>query len=237
VKNWGWKISVLAILAGLLFLWLMLAPVFSSYLSSKLGMNVSVSAVHISPTGLRLSQFTIENPWKSEIEHAFKADSISSFFGWKHLFEDPSIIDRIEIDQVYLGIEFDKILSTETNWTEILEKMPQPKEGAKEVIVKKLILTNMTVDIRGMAPLGKNQIQTIDRMEFTNVSSHEGFPTREFIARIFGKANLLDYIKNMIPNGPNGIIKKWIPFSQDENKKGQEEPGPSQEDRRDRLSF
>jgi hypothetical protein len=76
-----------------------------------------------------------------------------------------------------------------------------------------------------MGFLTKSQKRTIDRMEFTNVSSKEGFPVRELISQIFGKANLMDYIKNIIPEGPGGIFKKIIPFTQ--NEKGQENPGPS----------
>lgn len=227
MHHWRWKTVCLGIIAALIILWTIKAPIVSSYLSKTLGMRVSVATVSIGPSRSKMKYFKIDNPHKYKSQYALKAESIRTSYQWKELKDNPTIIDRIEIDQIDLAIEFANVLGTKNNWSDLISRMPEKKENAKEVIVKKLILTNMRVDIRGMGLSAKRQTRTIDRMEFTNVSSHEGFPMRELISQIFGNANLFDYIKNIVPGGPGGIIKKLLPFGISLNEKGQENPGPS----------
>lgn len=228
-----WKIiglALLAIVAALACLWLLIAPIASSYLSKTLGMKVSVGSVTIRPSVMKISNFRIDNPWKYKATRAFEAGSITSFYDWNRLKNNPSIIDQIEIDQVYLRIEFANPLGTKNNWTDLIANMPKRKSDAKEVIVRKLVMKNMTVRITGMGITAKNQTKTFDRMEFSNVSSKHGFPVDELIVKIFGNAGLMQYIQNVIPD-PGGMIKqllpkKLIPFT--ENEKGQENlPSPS----------
>jgi hypothetical protein len=226
MQKWGWTTIFFGIAAVLIILWLIKAPIISSYLSQSLGMRVSVASVKIRPSQMTLGYFKIVNPHKYQGQYALKAASIRSSYQWKELRDRPSVIDQIEIDRIYLRIEFDNASGTKNNWTDLISQIPEKKENAKEVIVRKLILTNMTVDIQGKGMWVKKQTRTIDRMEFTNVSSEEGFPTRELISQIFGDANLFDYIKEIVPGGPGGIIKKMIPFTL-LNEKGQENPGPS----------
>jgi hypothetical protein len=216
MKKWGWSTIGLSIVAALAFLWLIKAPIVSSYLSKSLGMKVSVGSVSIKPTETKMANFKIDNPWRYRSSTAFKADSIHTFYQWNQLRGDPKIIDRIEIDQIYLGIEFFNRTGTQTNWSDLLANIPQRRSDEKEVIINQLILTNMTVEITGMGLWANKETRTIDRMEFSNVSSKNGFPTKELINNIFGNAGLFQYIKNIIPDGPGGIIKKLMPFGQNE---------------------
>jgi len=211
MRNHVWKLAGLVI-AIAVALWLIKAPIISSYLSKTLGMHVSISTIGIGSSQMNMRYFKIVNPRKYVEQYALTADSIRFGYQWKELRDTPAIIDRIEIDGIKLAIEFANPLGTQNNWTDLIAKMPPKKEHAKEVIVKKLVLKNLTVNIRGMGLLGKNETKTIDQMEFNDVSSNEGFPMKELITRIFGEANILDYIKNIIPGGPGGIIKKVVPF-------------------------
>jgi hypothetical protein len=212
MRKWGWKAICLSIVAVLAALWLIKDPIISSYLSKSLGMRVSVAAVGITPSQVTMKNFKINNPRRYQKLHALKAASVQCSFQWKDLTDNPSVIDQIEVDQIHLNIEFANALGTQNNWTDLISRIPEKEKNAKEVIIRKLILTNMTVDIRGMGILAKSQKKTFDRMEFTNISSNEGFPTHELISQIFGNANLFDYIKNIVPEGPGGIIKKLMPF-------------------------
>lgn len=218
--RWKLKTFVLCIVIGLIALWALQTIIVSSFVSRSLGMNASFATVRITPTHVKMGYFTIANPEKYSLPYAFKADSIDCFYQWKVLHKHPAIIDRIEIDRIYLGIEFNKALSTQTNWSDLLKQIPERKKDGHEVIIKKLILTNVIVDIRGKGLTGGNQMRTIDRMEFANVSSAEGFPTEELIEQIFGKANLMDTIKDFVPKGPGGVIKKLIPFTINEKGPG-----------------
>jgi hypothetical protein len=61
-----------------------------------------------------------------------------------------------------------------------------------------------------MGLFAKSQTKTIDRMEFSDISSLDGFPTSELIKQIFGKVGLLDYLLPDLPG--TSIIKKLLPF-------------------------
>ncbi|MBF8262543.1 MAG: hypothetical protein HW387_208 [Parachlamydiales bacterium] len=225
MKKWGWRTIGITVAAVIVFLWLIKAPIMSSYLSQLLGMRVSVASVSVSPTETKMSNFKIDNPWKYKGATAFQAATIQADYQWNQLRSDPTVIDRIEIDQIYLGIEFFNSSGSQNNWKEIAAKIPKREAESKEVIINELIFTNMTVEITGMGVWAKTETRTIDRMEFTNVSSKNGFPTRELIANVFGNAGLMDYIKNIIPL-PGGILKMLIPFGC--NEKGQATmPSPS----------
>ncbi len=224
----GWKIIALGIAVVLGAIWLLFAPIVSSYLSRTLGMRVSVAAVTVGPSKMKMRNFRISNPYSYKHRYAFKAGSILSSYQWKSLTGNPRIIDQIEVDQIKLSIEFANALGTQNNWADLISEIPKRKEHEREVIVKKLIMTNVTVNIEGMGFLAKSESRTIDRMEFTDVSSKEGFPTGELVAQVFGRANLMQYIKDVLPGGPGGIIKMLKIFGNFSKEKGQENPGPSQ---------
>lgn len=227
MRKRGWKVIVISIVAVLAILWFLPAPIVSSYLSKMLGMRVSVASVVAGPSKMKLRHFKISNPYSYKQRYALKAASILSSYHWKNLMSNPRVIDQIEIHEIKLAIEFADALGKQNNWSELISEIPTRKEHAREVIVKKLILINVSAEILGMGFLTKNETRTIDRMEFTNVSSKEGFPTRELIAQIFGRANLMQYIKDIIPSGPGGVIKMLKIFETSSNEKGQENPGPS----------
>jgi hypothetical protein len=222
--KWGWKIIALAVVAGLLFAWLIKAPIMSSYLSSHLKMDVSVGRISVGTGQMKIGNFSISNPKGYKTPTAFKAASIDALYQWKQVRGNPSVIDQILIDGIFLDIEFSNSLSTQNNWSELIRQMPKKKNGSREVIIKRLILNNMTVQIRNQGLLDSSKTQTFNQMEFTDISSKEGFPTHELIAKIFSNAGLMDTIKDVVPGGPGGIIKKLIPFTQ--NEKGRENPAP-----------
>jgi hypothetical protein len=221
MRTWGWKTISLGIIAALALLWFVQAPILSSFLSKTLGMRVSIGTVSVRPSQMKIKYFRIDNPYRYKSSYAMVAESIHSTYEWKKLQDNPRIIDQIHIDHIDLTIELANQLGTQNNWSDLISRIPK-KEHAKEVVINKLILTNLKVDILGSGLFVKNQTLNIDRMEFTNVSSNEGFPMREMISQIFGNANLLDYIRNIVPKGPGEVIKKLLPFGTSTNEKGQE---------------
>jgi hypothetical protein len=222
MKKRVWLTIVLAA-AALCLLWLFKAPVMSAYISHKMRIPVSIGSIGIASKEMKIGRFSISNPSGYKTGDAFKADTIDCSYQWSELRGDPSVIDRIEIDRIFLGIEFSNPLNMKNNWTELISRMPKRKSG-EGVLVKKIIMTNMTVEIRGQGLLGAKETKTIDRMEFSDVSSKEGFPTHQLISQIFGNAGILHYVKDVLPDGPGGIIKKMIPFGNNEKGPGESQP-------------
>ncbi len=199
MRSLGWKMSVLVILAAIVFLWLIKAPIMSSYLTSRLKVPISMGSISMWPSQTVIKNFRISNPRGFKTRHAFTAARTEIDYQLRALFNNPSEMDRIEMDDVYLSIEFSNPTGTQNNWTAIGSKIPEEK-NPKQVIIHKLILTNITIEIQGFAAklAGVPRTQQIERIEFDEIDSLNGFPTKDLINKIFQQAGLEQYIQEMI---------------------------------------
>lgn len=210
MKKLGWKMILLIVLAAIVFLWLIKAPIMASYLTKKMRVPVSIGRISMWPSSTTIHNFKVTNPRGFKTRTAFQADKIQMNYQFDHLVGDPSEIDQILINDIFLSIEFSNPLGTQNNWTKISERMPKQK-SQKNVIVHKLILTNMAVEIRGLGFIGKPQTRHIERLEFDEISSEKGFPTEQLVSAIFGGAGLRQYIEDAF--NPAKTIEKFLnPF-------------------------
>jgi hypothetical protein len=223
--KYGWKVIVLVIVGALLFLWLIKAPIMASYLTGKLKVPVSVSRISTWPSQTNITNFRIKNPRGFKTETAFKADKTKIHYQFSQLIGNPSVIDRIDINDIFLSVEFSNPLGTQNNWTAIGAKMG--KSSGHEVVIHKLVLTNLTVEIRGLGLTGAPQTKTIDRIELNEIDSAQGFPTKQLISQIFKGAGLQQYIKDAF-DPQNMMDKALSPFKGlgTENEKGLSEESP-----------
>lgn len=194
----GWKLIGLILIAAFVFLWLIKAPIMSSYLTKKIGVNVTVRTISMWPKETMIRHFRIANPSGFRSSAAFEVDKTQINYRWKALTNQPSEIDLIVLDGVSLNIEI-RSSGSDNNWAAMGAQMPK-RRGGKEVIIHKLILRNMTVKTEGSGAkkLGVDGTQHFDQMEFEEINSREGFPTKELISRIFGGAGLRKYIENLL---------------------------------------
>lgn len=226
----GWKLIGLIIVAAFVFLWLIKAPIMSSYLTKKIGVNVSMRTISMWPKETIIRHFKIANPSGFRSSTAFEVDKTRINYRWPALTSQPSEIDLIVLDGVFLNIEI-RSGPSDNNWTAIGAQMPERK-GGKEVIIHKLILRNMTVKTEGTGAkkLGVSGTQHFDQMEFEEINSRNGFPTKELISRIFGGAGLRKYIENLL--NPTQQIKDALqkPFKLFGKKAAPVSQGPRCED-------
>ncbi len=205
-------ILLVVLLSAVVVIWLMKAPIASSYLTNKLRVPVSIMGVKIRRNHTRITNLKINNPKGSKTRTAFSSKTIDIDYTIKTLSADPSIVDSIKLDNVFLGVEFYNALGTQNNWTKITQNLSKEDKSSKEVIIRKLIINDLNVEIYKMgigALFGQVQKKHIDRLEFYNISSIEGFPTKELIQKIFGSSGLQDYLKNLFQ--PQNMIK--MPFN------------------------
>ncbi len=210
-KSLSWKILLLIVVVALVFIWLMKAPILSWYLTDKLKVPTSVSRVSMWPSETTIHQFRIVNPRGFKMKSAFEADTITISYRLHQLRGNPSEIDRIVIDDIFLGIECSNPTCSKNNWTAIGGRMAKEEQEAKKrnVVVHKLILTNMQVEVRGLGIGRPPMTKQIDRLEFNEVSSETGFPTDKLIRAIFQGAGLQDYVKDLL--NPQNAIKQVFP--------------------------
>lgn len=207
MKKLGWFSVPILIVASLVILWLMKPIFLSSFLTSRLGVQVVVGSIDLGKIKTTIGNFRIENPIGYKSKDAFKADKTNLTYQWKKLFGKVCEIDQIEIDQIFLSVEFDGPTTKRNNWTAILSKLPKRTHKEKQLIIHRLILTNLTIEIRGLG-LSGTQTQTVDSIELDEINSENGFPTAELVRQIFGGAGIEEYLQDLI--NPANTIRKLL---------------------------
>ncbi|HEY4255269.1 MAG TPA: hypothetical protein VGM34_02855 [Chlamydiales bacterium] len=202
------KIVLLLIIAALVFLWLIKASLASSFLTDKMKVPVSLRSLAISPSEMLIEEFKIRNPRGFKMKDALKAEEIQVKYGWKKLFHNPSEIDVIEVKDIFLDVELSNATGTQNNWTAIGANIPSSDKPARELIIHKLILSNLTAEIRGVGGSQTPIVRKLDRLELDEIDSREGFPTKQLISAIFKGVGMEMYIKELI--NPQNIIKKAL---------------------------
>ena len=210
-KSMSWKLLLLIVIAAIVLVWLMKAPIISWYLTDKLKVPTTVSRVSMGTTETVIHNFRIVNPRGFKMKSAFEAETISITYRLKQLRGNPSEIDEIVVDDIHLGIECANPLCSKNNWTAIGGGMAKKEEHEKnrQVVIHKLILTNLQVEVRGLG-FGKPPIlKQIARLEFDEINSATGFPTDKLIRAIFKGVGLQDYIPDLL--NPQNALKKYLP--------------------------
>ncbi len=178
-----------AILSGIL--WFRLPDVLSSRLSTSLNVPVSIGGMTLSWKDLGIHNVTISNPEKAKQPTAFSCEQIDIMAAPTQFFKKAITIDTITLDNIYLDLEFDSASTTDGNWTRIMAgiaKQPQESKSDKSVLIRKMIFTNITVDVLYVKEGGRVQrLPTIDRIELTNISSEGDFPTDQIMNSVLGQ--------------------------------------------------
>lgn len=203
-----------------------LPEVLSSRLSASLGVPVHISSVSASWNQLGVQKLTIMNPPKTKQKTAFSCDDIRIAVTPVQFFKKDITIDTITIDNIYLDLEFDSATTTDGNWTRIMQNIPssEPSPSDKSLLIKKLIFTNIEVDVYYVKEGGRVQkLPPIDRIELTDISSEGEFPTDQLMNSVLGQMlkavfikqnlkNMLDNVLNTPGSSWNRVIKPFKGF-------------------------
>ena len=203
----GWKFITLIILAAIIFLWLIKAPILSMFLTQKLRVPIFIEWASIYPNSMEMRGFKIKNPEHFKMPDAFTVQETTVDYQWREAFGNPLVFDQLALDDVFVGVEFVNASGSENNWTEISAHMPKQK-STREVFIRKLILTNINIEIRELGRMAKPITRHVERMEFEEIDSKHGFPTEELIHRVFGPAGLEKFIQNVF--NPGGILEDAV---------------------------
>lgn len=200
--------------------------IISAHLSNKMKVPVLIDDMHMNWNSIDIQKVEVSNLPNSMLSKAFSAEQILIEAPITAYLSRDIVLERVELDDVYVGLEFESKSSSRGNWTSILGNMQTSSESSKKtsrktVLIKKLILTNIDVSLayRQNAKSIK-RLSPIKRLEFTNVSSEQGIPYEKISQIIFeqmlksifsleGLQNMLDSILQ-IPTAP--IDKILQPF-------------------------
>lgn len=209
----GWKLIILIIIATLIFLWLIKAPIMSTYLTNRMGVPVIVRTISMWPSWSRIRYFKIKNPHGYHPRTALEVKKIEMDYKFGQLTGHPSVIDLITLDNVTLNIEVRNRSGSDNNWAAIGAEAAEV-ESSREMIVKKLVMKNITVNVmgKGAQALGVAGTKHFDKLEFNNINSKEGFPTKELVVQIFQGVGFRRFIESFL--NPTQRIKRSLnPFN------------------------
>ncbi|HSX03685.1 MAG TPA: hypothetical protein VLG76_03045 [Rhabdochlamydiaceae bacterium] len=219
-------IIILALVFFFIF-WSKVPEMISNNLSKKLQVQVSIGDMRLTPTSVKIDKFQIGNPsGYTSLPKAFSSDTMIITAPLTEYFKKDIVIEEVELDGIYLGLEFDSINGTDGNWTVIMsrfenttEKEKNEKAGQKTVLIKKLVFTNISTYLVFTKDGGIKKLPKIDRMEFYNVSSYGGFPIDQLLNSVLGKMLRSvfekEHLKNMLKEilkDPKGTIDNTLKF-------------------------
>ena len=216
MKKYIWGLTAAILIGAVVFLWLIKTPMLSSYLTNKMRVPVSIGWVGLGIDHVTFHSLRIKNPPGFREGAAFRAHEITCQYQLSKLFANPAVIEQILVQTSTLRIDFSNALGSRNNWTEIAERMG-PKKGSAEVFIRKLILSDFTVEIRGLGAKGLllkvPKTKHFDRLEFDNIDSKKGFPTDELIQQIFQGAGIQQYIQDLLSplKNPQNLLNP-LPF-------------------------
>ncbi len=189
----GSLIVLIVILVALYFFALSRAPdIVANYLSNEMGVTASIDGIKPRTKTITVDQFEIANEPGYSLPKAFSAKTITLQAPVQNYFKDHVVVEQIDVDTIYLGIEFDTTNSVEGNWSKLLshyqkEAKLDVKEG-KRILIKKMTFTNIQADLIFHSADGKIQkLPPIARIELTNISTGAGFPIDQLTSSILGQ--------------------------------------------------
>lgn len=225
----GWIIIVLLALVIVAFVsWERLPNIVSNMLSKKMKVAVEIDDIALSKNEIEIVKLMISNPKGSILPHALTIENTTITAPLLGYFDQHIVIDEVLLNDVYLGLEFEKKGSSQGNWTTIMNNMqassPEPAANDKNkrtVLIKRLEVRDIDIDLVYERPDGKVQhLSPIKKLVFTNVTSEGGIPSdqitkiilKETLKSIFSKENLENMVENFIQNPNGGVQNVLEPF-------------------------
>ncbi len=215
---------IIVLFIALMIVWNFLPTWVSSTLSDKMKVAVSISDIGLAPSQIKIDDLKVGNPKGSILSKALTVDDIAIQAPLKRYLDKDIVIDMITMDDVYLGLEFDSKGSTNGNWTTIMNNLQKDtssgKESDKSVLIRRLVLTNINVDLVYRNEGSKvTKLKPIRRIELNDISSKGGMPTsqitnivmREVLRNVFTLENLQNMLKDVIsPDQPPQDLLKSL---------------------------
>jgi hypothetical protein len=192
--------------------WVFKNPIISSYLSKKMGMNVSIRGLSIGSNRISIDGVDIKNPKDGyKQENALEASMIEVQYKIDNLLSKNSSVDLISIDKFILRIECNGPVCIKNNWSDLLSRVPEKEEKAGEgVTINKLLIKDLYVTVQGVGlKTMKPQRLHISQVELNNINSKKGFPIQQIMLLIFKSAGLQNYLKTIFDK--ENMIKDFLP--------------------------
>ncbi len=212
---------VICILAGGVVFFLAksrLPDMIANKLSKTLQVSVAIGDMNFSFDSIKIDNLEISNPTGFKLEHAFTVQEIQIHAPLMGYLHNDIVIDEIDLNNVYIGLEFESPQGTTGNWTTIMNNAQNAQtkssqsSSEKTVLIKRLVLNNINADLLYQSDGKVRHLPTIPQIVLVNISSKGGDLTDQLmnsalgqmLKEIFIRENLkevLDKIFQQIPGG------------------------------------
>lgn len=205
-------IIVIVAIVALFFIARSRAPdMLAENLSRKLGVAVSIDSMDVGPSKLGLEQIEVGNAKGYSLPKAFSAEEIEIHAPLLGYFKDQITIEEVEVEDIYLGIEFDSKSSAQGNWTKIFSSFQREagldRKGGKKILIKKLVFKNIQTEV--LFHDGEGGVQKLPRIakiELTNISTEGGVPTDQLTGSVLGQMLKQVFIEQNMDNMLKGLF-------------------------------
>lgn len=194
------------------------ALILAQIISHKTQVPVTIKKVEFSKKSFTIHELQMSNSKEARLPTALKVEMIKVNSPYRQYFEDPIFIDQILVSNVYVNIQIYDKEQTKGNWHTIMNNMEEehnsPLSVERPAIIKKLILTNIQIDLI-LSDGSIHHLSPIDRLEFDNLDSDKGIPIQEISEIIVQKmmnSIFLEKGLKAIIKAPVDIIKGVLPF-------------------------
>jgi len=219
-------IIIAAIAALLFFGWSRAPDMLANNLSKKLGVAVSIDSMNLRSSEIDVNKLTIGNPRGYSLPKAFSAEEIQIHAPVTTYFSNDILIDEIDVNNIYLGLEFDSISNGDGNWTTIFKHFQEAsdldKTDGKKVTIKRLVFNNINTELLFRSEGGNvKKLPEIKQIVLTNISTEGGSLADQLMGSVLGQMvkqvfveqNLNNMIKGFLLDTPGKAVDKFLePF-------------------------
>ena len=231
-------IILAAVIVSFIF-WSRVPDILANNLSKKMKVSVEIDSIGLGWGKIDLKKIQIGNPSGSILAKAFSCNEIDVLAPFTNYLSQNIVIDEIDVNDVYLGLEFDSASGTTGNWTTIMgnlnaspdssaatskgkkkrKEQPAPagaSSSSRTVLIHRLVLTNIDVDVVYRKDGGKvKRLPRIPRIELTEISSEGGLPMNQIMNSVLGEMLKQVFLKENLKNMMQDLMDNPnIPFKQ-----------------------
>jgi len=212
------SLLIISIFIAAILAWTNKKTILTHFLSKQLHTTVTMQSFNINKTEMHINQVWIGTPPASKIPTAFTARNLSIQAPMNKIFSTPLIIEEIDINDIFVGIEFYNTKGDDNNWSRILHNDHKEIKNARPYLIRNLTLRNLTVELTKADGTTK-RYPTIQKIEFHNISNETGFPIEEIqkaifklmLQDLFKQLNLDQLLQGLLPNTPTTSPLKLLP--------------------------
>lgn len=219
-------VCVIIILAGFIIgfiYWSRVPDMVADRLTKKLQVTVLVGDMRLGLNKISIDKLQVSNPPQYRLlSNAFTCDEIVVNAPLTGYLKKDLVIDEIDMNNVYIGFDFDSIKGASGNWTQIMKNLQKenkkvPKSASdRTVLIRRLVLNNIQAEVAYEDGGKVRRLPVIPQIVLTNISSKGGFPMDQITNSVLGKMlqSIFEQenVKNMLQNIFQTPSKLLSPF-------------------------